>query len=401
MLILSHLSPSRSAKSSGPRSERPYLCFSFQIVELGDFSKQELFLVRRFNKEFFNPGFSRFTDPQKTFRLLARGSEIEMCYSAMVVQNAKKLELKFHARVQYEMYDSLFSRRLVGEKLSINKALEYQFTHDPVSEIEKSIGHKILRWHESQIPDLEKNLFTQKKRLADAVRALETKPTKKAENEKRVATNKIDKILEDLQRNRTSEIVVEWEERIFPHQYMSMICLDETGQRVVRPVRYLMRPKGQDSSFDQKYNGCYNARIDSLDKVPWWKQVFGRNHGLIVVQKFYENVEASEYSKKFKLPEGDQKNLVLCFEPEDHELMLIPTLWDRWEKDGEVLYSAALLTDEPAPEVAETGHNRTPIFLNEAGVEGWLSSVQKTKDEYFQILQKRKTPRYAHHIVAA
>lgn len=324
-----------------------------------------------------------------------------MCYSAIVQQDAKKLGIRFQARVQYDLFEELFSRRLAGEKISINKAMEYPFTHGATSEIEGKIADKIHRWHESQIPELETALAAQKVRLAEAEKALAAKPTKKALNEQGIARRKIEKLELDFKRHRTPEYVVEWERRIFPLQYMSMVGLDENGELVARPVRYLMRPRGQSPDFDRKYNGCYNARLDSLGSVPWWKESFGRRHGLIVVRKFFENVAVTDYSKKFKLVGEPSKNIVLSFEPETGEDMLIPTLWDAWTDGREILYSAALITDDPAPEIAETGHNRMPIFLTDEAAQKWLRPGDRPKDHWMDILKDRRSPFYRHEVVPA
>ena len=48
----------------------------------------------------------------------------------MVEQNAKKIGFRYKARVQPDMYDDLFRRRLEGEKLLVNKAMELQFTEE-------------------------------------------------------------------------------------------------------------------------------------------------------------------------------------------------------------------------------------------------------------------------------
>lgn len=324
-----------------------------------------------------------------------------MCYSAMVEQNSKKLGLRFKARIQTQDYHDLYQRRLAGERILINKAMEYEFTHQASTETEKQIEKMIHEWHLAEVTRLEQELFAQKKRLNDAVRVLAEKTTKKAENDKRVATNKIERALRDLERHKSMEILAEDEARIFPLHYMSVLCLDEKGEKVIRPMRYLMRPHNKDESFDQKFNGCYNARFDNLESVPWWKDSLGQRHGLILVKKFYENVALEDYAKNFKVPDEmkKQKSLVLCFEPGGVEYMFIPVLWDLWTKKGQPdLCSAALITDEPLPEIAETGHNRTPIFLPESAIEDWLSADFKTAKN---ILKQRQIVRYSHSLVSA
>lgn len=335
-----------------------------------------------------------------------------MCFSAMVQQDAKKVGLQFRARVQIDMYNDLFQRRLAGEKLILNKAMEYPFTHLSAlaaTAPEQQIKANILKWHEHQVAVLNEERLKQEARHQAACAALKTKPTKKAATEERVSLNKIKKIGADLEKHRSLEFLSEDEQRIFPLHYFTMLCLDEAGQRVVRPVRYLMRPHDRDASFDTKFSGCYNARLDNLESVPWWKSSLGQRHGLILVKKFYENVQSNEYSKHHVLSPDKKtaKSLVICFEPDSSEYMLIPTLWDKWEPKGQgqqngqqPLYSAALITDEPALEVAQAGHNRTPIFLNENAIDDWLS-VGHSNTAIREILSRRERPYYRHLILSA
>lgn len=327
-----------------------------------------------------------------------------MCYSAMVEQNAKKLGLRYKARIQTDLYDDLFDRRLKGEKLLINKAMEYPFVHGQTTMQEKGIGAKIRKWHELEAKRLEEALVAQKTRLENALRSLEKKETKKALEDKRIATNKIEKFISDIEKHRNLDVVTEGENRIFPLHYMSMLCLDEKGEKVIRPVRYLMRPHNKDERFDAKFNGCYNARYDSLESVPWWSDSFGKRHGIILVKKFYENVPVENYTRNFSLAKElkGRENIVLCFEPENVEYMFIPTLWDVWEKKGEpTLYSAALITDDPAPEIAKAGHDRTPIFLRESIIEDWLYAEGRSTEELKAILSKRERPLYVHNVMGA
>lgn len=317
----------------------------------------------------------------------------------MVKQNAKKMGVEYEARIQQDAFYDLFLRRTQGEKLYIGKGLEESFAK-PEGKKEEAIAKLIKDWHESEILRLEEELFKQKKRLADAERVLNSdKPTKKAENDKRIATDKVEKYLRDLE-NHKSKKVSESDQRIFPMHYVAMLALDEKGQRVIMPARYHMRPAGEDESFDRKYFGCYNARFDNLSRVAFWRNVLGKRHGVILVKRFFENVDPAVYAKKNKLPADarDQKNIVLCFEPENTDYMVIPVLWDVWEKKGEPpLVSCALITDDPAPEVAAAGHDRTPIFLKESAIDSWLNAKDaKTARE---VLMNRETPYYSHRVL--
>jgi putative SOS response-associated peptidase YedK len=87
-------------------------------------------------------------------------------------------------------------------------------------------------------------------------------------------------------------------------------------------------------------------------------------------------------------------------EPDNVEYMFIPTLWDIWEKDGSpVLYSAALITDEPAPEISAAGHDRTPIFLKESAIDAWLNAKETSVKDLGYVLDQREHPHYSHALV--
>lgn len=327
-----------------------------------------------------------------------------MCYSAMVKQRAKFYSLKFGARIQSNAYEELVSRRLAGEKLLINKEMEYQFTQEAETMQDRRIGKLIREWHEKQVPILEAELKKQQERLEKAEESLKKKETKKALEDQRIATNKISKISFDIERHKTEELMSEVEAKIYPHHYFSMLYLNEKNEKCVMPFRYLMRPHDKGESFDREFHGCYNARFDNLTRVAWWKDSLEKRHGVMIVEKFYENVGREDYLKSHKGPKDIELKVKfeICFEPKATEYIVIPTIWDKWQKKGQSpLYSAALITDEPEPEVAATGHDRTPIFLREEMVDEWLFSSGRSTSEVKEILQQRERPYYRHRILGA
>jgi putative SOS response-associated peptidase YedK len=319
----------------------------------------------------------------------------------MVQQNAKNLGLRFKARVQTDMYDDLFARRLAGEKLLINLAMDEAFLKDPSTIQDRGIATKISRWHEAEIEKLKGEIDTQTERLKKAEAKLKIKQTKTAENEKRIASNWIEKYSAKIKSHSHPTPKSELDKRIFPFHYMSMLYLDDAGEKIIAPFRYHMRPHDEAPSFDDTHNGCYNARFNNLKRVAFWKDSLSKRRGLIVVEKFYENVATVAYLKKNKLPKSEQfkENVVVCFEPKGVEYMFIPTLWDKWTDEKSVLYSAALITDDPPPEVSAAGHDRCPIFLNEDVVESWLRAASAA--DAIAILDERVRPFYEHHVLGA
>ena len=200
-------------------------------------------------------------------------------------------------------------------------------------------------------------------RLTNAERSLATKPTKKAAEDQRIATDKIAKAFLRLGDQRRTEAKPA-DSRIFPGDYAPvMVLLD--GVRTVVPMRYQYRPAGKPAFYDTKFPGTYNARRDNLRG--FWKDLYGTHHGVMVVDPFYENVTRQD-------AEGQPHNVRLEFVPQNHEPMLIACLWSRWRgREGEPdLLSFAAITDEPPPEVAAAGHDRCIITIKPEHVDSWL-----------------------------
>jgi putative SOS response-associated peptidase YedK len=306
-----------------------------------------------------------------------------MCYSAMVKQNVKKLGLTYNARVQLDLFEEVYEMRAKGSGAKIPRAMDYSF-HNPENAQEKRILKLISNWNENLVKESEHDLFVLRKRLVDAERKLKLKETKSALADQRIATDKIAKIklkLKDLGSAKVEDFA-----RIFPHVYAPLL-VEENGERVIKPFRYHLRPRGQSPDFDKKFDGNYNARRDRLKEVYWWKSLFGKNHGVLVISKFWENVkQASE-------------NVVLEFKPEDQSELLIPCIFDHAEDAAFTLNSFALITDEPNPEVAAAGHDRTPVMMKDEYLDLWLQTSGKSLRDFELVLEDKK-PTYFLHSVA-
>lgn len=87
----------------------------------------------------------------------------------------------------------------------------------------------------------------------------------------------------------------------------------------------------------------------------FWKGLFGRSRGILVVNAFYENVDRA-------VRDGTKRNVVLEFNPRPAQDMLVACLWSRWISPGEHdLLSFAAITDEPPEQVSAAGHDRCII----------------------------------------
>ena len=307
-----------------------------------------------------------------------------MCYSAQIRADYRKYLKLFGADIGIEEFFDIFWRRRSDPRIKIPKALEAAFA-EPANDAERRIKSCIDEFAAQQTVKLEQDLFAQRKRLADAERALQHRATKAAAESRRIATDRIAAILGRLGDLRRTDPVDD-DARIFPGHYAPVLVM-ENGRRVVKPMRYRCRPAGQPAFHDTKFPGTYNARRDSLEG--FWKSLFGYSHGILVIDAFFENVAR------------DGSNVVLEFRPRPPQDMLVACLWSRWTAAGEPdLLSFAAITDDPPPEVAAAGHDRCIVPIKPEHVDAWLNPDPKNLPALYAILDDRARPYYEHRLAA-
>src|SRR5580692_3998839 len=113
-----------------------------------------------------------------------------MCYSAQVIQMARKLSRQLGIRLDYDEVERLFFRRLDDPSLTVSRGFEANFD-DPATDQERRIKAAIDEHRSRSAAKMEKDLFTQKTRLVNAQRSLQEKETKKAREDVRIAGKKI------------------------------------------------------------------------------------------------------------------------------------------------------------------------------------------------------------------
>jgi putative SOS response-associated peptidase YedK len=320
-----------------------------------------------------------------------------MCYSAQVIQVVRKLNRELGIRLDYEEAFNLFMRRLDDPSIAISRGFEANFDN-PANDRERRIKSAIDEHRSRLTTKLEKDLFSQKTRLVNAERLLKEKETKKAREDVRIATNRIETLtgrLTDLRRSETTSS----DNRIFPMVYAGVI-IKQDGQNVLTPMRYFCRPAGMPAFYDKKFPGLYNARRDNLEK--FWGEQFGHHHALMVVESFYENVQLHVTEHRDLAVGEEGRNVVLQFTPEPPQPLLIACLWSHWTdpKEPEVRGFAAI-TDEPPADVAAAGHDRCIINLKPEHLEAWLTPERRSKEVLQAILSDRAIPVIQHTALAA
>ena len=309
-----------------------------------------------------------------------------MCYSAQVFAGFRKFQRQTGSKMAIRDYVKLFWRDIGkdphAKRPKVPRAMEIDLLQSGPDEV----AELIRAWDADEMTDLSQELFKQKKRVADGQRKLLEKVTKKAQEDVRIGTDKMARIQARIDALKRTEPKPS-DSRIFPGYFVPVMVIED-GQRVVKPMRYQCRPAGKPAFYDTKFPGTYNARRDNLEG--FWKDLFGQQHALMVADVFYENVEV------------DGKNQVLAFTPRDDEPMLIACLWSKWtDPKGEQpdLLSFAAITDEPEPEVAAAGHDRTIINIRPEHVDAWLNPA-KDLAAMQAIFDDKRHPYYEHREAA-
>jgi putative SOS response-associated peptidase YedK len=318
-----------------------------------------------------------------------------MCYSAQVEQELKDLERYYDCDIDWGSFEDIFAQRMDDPGIKIAKALELNFLN-PKTPVQERIKTLINQYNAQKELEWQKIVFEQKKRLADAERTLKTKQTKKALNDQRIATDKIEshlRRLADLKRTN----LLERDERIFPFWY-APIVISDGKQRKLIPARYHCRPPGKPAFIDKKFDGLYNARRDNLQK--FWGDLFSHHHALMRVKTFWENVSLHTYEHRELAPGEAEKNLVLHFNPTPSQTMDVACIWSHWTGEGQRdLHSFAAITDEPPEEIAATGHDRVIISLKHDYIDEWLKAASPA-ERYFHMFDDRYRPFYEHRKAA-
>ena len=316
-----------------------------------------------------------------------------MCYSGMVWNDYMKMIRVTGADISWDEFKRIFGDR-PQKRFDFPKALDAAFLKDPQPSA-APIRAMIEAYQRDEAARLEQELFKQKKRLGDAERSLQSKTTKKALEDQRIAGRKIEWALEKLADLRRTALEPR-DSRIFPGWYAPVIVW-ENGRRVVKPMRYLCRPAGKPAFYDTKFPGTYNARRDSLGN--YWRDLFGRTHAIAIFDAFYENVSRHDLEGRELAPGEKEQNVILEFRPRTAQPMFVACLWSHWVGGGgDELLSFAAITDEPPPEVRAAGHDRCVIPVKPGNIDAWLQGGDPAQMQ--AILDDRERPFYEHRKAA-
>jgi putative SOS response-associated peptidase YedK len=153
---------------------------------------------------------------------------------------------------------------------------------------------------------------------------------------------------------------------VAPTQPVSVICLDQTGMRSFRMMRWGLLP--QFVKDPKASPTLINARSEGVTDKPAFRNAFAHRRCLIPADGFYE----------WTGPKGKRRPFFL--RPRDCRLIAFAGLWERWRDNaGQETDTVAILTCAANALVAAL-HDRLPVILPPEQFEAWLDSEKTTPE---------------------
>jgi putative SOS response-associated peptidase YedK len=122
-------------------------------------------------------------------------------------------------------------------------------------------------------------------------------------------------------------------------------------------------------------NKMINARSETVQEKPSFRNAFNHRRCLILADGFYE----------WQRSEGKGSSVPYYFFPTDHTPFAFAGLWEMWRShEGDELRTCTILTTR-ANGVVSPVHERMPVMLAGDAMQGWLSSG--TAERWMALLQ--------------
>lgn len=173
--------------------------------------------------------------------------------------------------------------------------------------------------------------------------------------------------------------------RIFPRGEAPIIRRDEDGKLELMDAEFSLIPVwwNPEKADKKTKNGrpvfaTHNARLDSIDEKPTFKDSFKKRHCLVPIRSFFES---SVFGDKFA---GNRVKITAS------EILLAAGCYSEWtnKSTGEVVVSFTIITHHPSQSIFEAGHDRMPVFLNKKHALEWLENEDESPADLKKFLTK-------------
>ncbi|MFW6384905.1 MAG: SOS response-associated peptidase [Halodesulfurarchaeum sp.] len=110
--------------------------------------------------------------------------------------------------------------------------------------------------------------------------------------------------------------------------------------------------------FEESYRPI-NARAETVDDKPLFRDAFGDRHCLVVADGFYE----------WQGDRGGKQPYRVALE--DDDLFAMAGIWDTWKGNGDTRTTVAIITTDANDDI-EAIHDRMPVVLEPENESAWL-----------------------------
>jgi putative SOS response-associated peptidase YedK len=144
---------------------------------------------------------------------------------------------------------------------------------------------------------------------------------------------------------------------VAPSQSVQAIRMKEPSQREAVALRWGLIPAW--SPEPRTAYSTINARAESMADKPTYRQAFRQRRCLIPADGFYEWRKVGSRKQPY------------CIAPADGRPLAFAGLWERWERDGQVVESCTILVTAANTLIAPI-HDRMPVILDLTAETRWL-----------------------------
>lgn len=148
---------------------------------------------------------------------------------------------------------------------------------------------------------------------------------------------------------------------VCPTDPIDVVVKTDEGRELVT-MRWGIIPAWWSKSLKEMKLATFNARVETVESKPMFKEAFKRNRCIIPASGYYEWQTIGKEKQPW------------YFTPKDAPIVPIAGLWDQW-RDREtknIIRSCAMIITEPNKLVGEV-HDRMPVVLSPNEFEPWLS----------------------------
>ena len=171
-----------------------------------------------------------------------------------------------------------------------------------------------------------------------------------------------------------------------PRNYVPVIRADADGTLELTDMQWWLLPFW--SKEPRIKYSTFNARMESAATSSSFREPFKRRRCLIPAKGWYEWQQ---------LPTGKQP---WFFHSVEGALLAFAGLWDRWERDGQVVESCTVIVGEPNAAVRQI-HDRMPFLISNDRQAAWLSPDLTDAAKVRELLQPVSDSAIAYYRVSA